>query len=54
MATIERVEPAYTAWSPTAAGIATEGDEYVGRHRKTGARALSVVRMFYRGKHRRD
>jgi len=52
MATLERIEPTYTAWAPSAAGLVTEDDEYVGKHRKPGMRTLSVLRMFYSGKHR--
>ncbi|GAB2467892.1 hypothetical protein [Jatrophihabitans fulvus] len=55
MATLDRVDPRYTAWTPTAAGIATEEDEeYVGRHRRpVGARRLSLTALFYSAKHRR-
>ena len=53
MATLDRIEPAYTVWTPSAAGLATEADEeYVGKHRKPGARRLSMFAMFYSGKHR--
>jgi hypothetical protein len=52
MATLDRIEPAYTPWTPSAAGLVTEGERYVGKHRKPGARSLSVLRMFYTGKHR--
>jgi len=53
MATLDRIEPAYKPWSPSAAGLATEDEEYVGKHRKPGGRRLSVFAMFYAGKHRR-
>lgn len=54
MATLQRVEPHYTAWTPSAAGLATERDEeYLGRHRRGARRVLSLTRMFYAGKHRR-
>ena len=54
MATLDRIEPAYTAWSPAASGLGvTDDDEYVGRHRKPAARALSVRRLFYVARHRR-
>ena len=53
MATIDRIEPAFTAWTPTAAGIATDEDDYVGRHRKPNGRGFSFARMFYSAKHRR-
>ncbi|MCW2657150.1 MAG: hypothetical protein JWR06_1343 [Jatrophihabitans sp.] len=54
MATLDRIEPAYTAWTPTASGIVGEDEEYVGRHRKpVGGRGFSLHRMFYRVKHRR-
>jgi hypothetical protein len=52
MATLDRIEPAYKPWTPSAAGIATEDEEYVGKHRKPGGRSLSLLRMFYTGKHR--
>jgi hypothetical protein len=56
MATIDRIEPAYTAWAPSTSGF-TSTDEaaevYVGRHRRPGARGLGMLRMFYRAKHRR-
>jgi hypothetical protein len=60
MATIDRIEPAYTAWAPSTSGF-TSTDEaaevYVGRHRRPGARGLGILRMvsgaFYRAKHRR-
>ncbi|MGH8862979.1 MAG: hypothetical protein ACRDVG_17370 [Jatrophihabitantaceae bacterium] len=55
MATIERIEPAYTPWSPSKAGFpAAVGDkEYTGRHRRPGTHGLRLLRMFYSGKHRR-
>jgi hypothetical protein len=53
MATLQRIEPAYTVWTPSAAGLATEDDAYVGRHRKSGLRRVSVLSMFYSGRHRR-
>ena len=61
MATIDRIEPAYTPWSPAKSGfgetVPADGaaEEYVGRHRRPGAaRGLNVLRMFYTGKHRRS
>jgi len=54
MATLERIEPAYTPWTPSAAGIATEDEAYVGRHRKPEAgRVFAFARMFYSPRHRR-
>ena len=58
MATIDRIEPAYTPWSPSTSGF-TSADEareaYIGRHRRPGARAnLNLLRMFYSGKHRHN
>lgn len=56
MATIDRVDPAYTAWTPSAAGIATESDaeDYVGRHRRPGnSRFFSLRATFYIARHRR-
>jgi hypothetical protein len=52
MATLDRIEPAYKPWTPSAGGLVTEDDAYIGRHRKPGGRSLSVMRMFYSGRHR--
>ena len=52
MATLDRIEPAYTPWTPSAAGLATEDEAYVGKHRKPGIRRLSVLAMFYSPRHR--
>ncbi len=53
MTTLDRIDPAYRAWSPSAAGIATEEDEeYIGRHRRGRMRRLSFMAMFYAGRHR--
>jgi hypothetical protein len=53
MATIDRVGPAYTAWTPSAAGLATEDETYVGKHRKPGvSRTFSLTRLFYVARHR--
>ena len=52
MATVDRIQPSYTAWTPSASGLETEvEDDYVGRHRKPGGRGLSMLRMFYRPRH---
>jgi hypothetical protein len=57
MATIHRIEPAYTPWSPSASGFAiadAHTDTYVGRHRRPETRrVLSLLRMFHRARHRR-
>jgi hypothetical protein len=53
MTTLDRIEPAYTAWTPSAAGMTTEDEEYVGKHRKPGLRRMSMLAMFYSPKHRR-
>ena len=53
MATLDRIDPAYSPWSPSAAGMATESEDYVGRHRKPDARRASMLRMFYVPRHRR-
>ncbi len=56
MATIQRVEPVYTAWAPSTSGFGestTDTEEYVGRHRRPGVRGLRLFAMFYRGRHRR-
>lgn len=52
MATLDRIDPPFTAWSPSTAGIATEDEVYVGRHRKPGMKRLSFTAMFHTGKHR--
>ena len=52
MTTLDRIEPAYTPWTPSAAGLATEEEEYVGKHRKPNGRSFSLTRMFYTPKHR--
>jgi hypothetical protein len=52
MATLDRIEPAYKHWSPSAAGLVTEDEVYNGRHRRPGGRALSFMRMFYTPRHR--
>jgi hypothetical protein len=55
MATLDRIEPAYTPWTPSSAGLVTEDDEeYVGKHRRSGIRRLSMFAMFYTGRHRRQ
>jgi hypothetical protein len=53
MATLDRIEPAYKPWTPSAAGLATDDSAYVGRHRRQGVRRLSLRAMFYMGKHKR-
>ena len=54
MATIQRVEPAYTPWAPSTSGFPAVTDkDYVGRHRNPGARGLRMFKMFYAGRHRR-
>ena len=54
MATLDRIDPAYTPWTPSAAGIGTAEDvDYLGRHRRAGGRVLSVRRLFYLARHRR-
>jgi hypothetical protein len=54
MATLDRIEPAYTPWTPSSAGIATEEETYTGRHRRPdlGGKTFSLHRMFYTAKHR--
>lgn len=53
MATIDRIDPAYPAWTPSAAGLATDNEGYVGRHRKLGAfRGFSLRKLFYVARHR--
>lgn len=55
MATVDRIEPAYRAWSPTASGFAVPHDDahrYVGRHRRPGSRGFSLHRMLYTARHR--
>jgi hypothetical protein len=59
MATIDRIEPAYTPWSPSTTGFGSTTDEatdvYTGKHRRPEhARAFSFIRMFYSARHRRS
>jgi hypothetical protein len=51
MATLDRIEPAFTPWTPSAAGLATDEDVYVGRHRRPGRR-FSLTHFFYSARHR--
>jgi hypothetical protein len=56
VATLDRVEPAYTPWTPSSAGIGTTDEEYNGRHRRlndTRGRVFSLRRLFYVARHRR-
>ena len=53
MATIDRIEPAYTPWTPSESGIGTVADEYVGRHRGALTRRFSLRQLFYLARHRR-
>jgi hypothetical protein len=56
VATIDRIERGYTPWPASAAGFRTTDEQagtYVGRHRRGARRGLNVLRMFYRGRHRR-
>ena len=54
MATIDRLEPAYVPWSPSASGFTTEDEEYVGKHRAP-AKALrfALRKLFYAARHAR-
>ncbi len=53
MATVDRIEPAYTPWTPSTSGLGITDDEiYQGRHRKPGAKSFSWRRMFYTARHR--
>ena len=51
MATLDRIEPAYTPWTPAAAEFVTDDRDYVGRHRRRGIRGLGLLRMFYKPRH---
>jgi hypothetical protein len=53
MATIDRLEPAYVPWSPSASGFATENEEYVGKHRARRALRFAVHKLFYVARHAR-
>jgi hypothetical protein len=54
MATINRIEPAYTPWAPSRTGFpAVTDEEYTGRHRRPGARGLRLFKLFYAARHRR-
>ncbi|MDT4924765.1 MAG: hypothetical protein QOG01_2478 [Pseudonocardiales bacterium] len=52
MATLDRVEPKFATWTPSTAGLVTDDEEYVGRHRKPHGRSFSLLRMFYSARHR--
>ncbi len=54
MATIDRIDTGYTAWTPSAAGITTEDETYIGRHRRPGTsgKSFSLGRMFHTARHR--
>jgi hypothetical protein len=53
MATLDRIEPTFTPWTPSASGLGVAEDEdYIGRHRKQVGRAFSLRRMFYAARHR--
>jgi hypothetical protein len=52
MATLDRIEPAYTPWTPSAAGLDTDDADYIGRHRRPGMRGLSLRAMLYTARHR--
>jgi hypothetical protein len=54
MATIDRIDPAYAAWTPSAAGLTTEAEDYLGRHRAPEmTRGFSFRQLFYLARHRR-
>lgn len=53
MATLDRIEPAYKPWTPSAAGLGTDDADYIGRHRRLGMRRVSFFAMFYRPRHLR-
>ncbi len=54
MTTLDRIEPAYTPWTPSASGIGMDVDvRYAGRHRAQGRRVFSLRRLFYLARHRR-
>ena len=52
MATLQRIEPAYSTWTPSAAGLVTDEEDYAGRHRRPSSRGFSLHRMFYIARHR--
>ena len=52
MATLDRIEPGYTPWTPSSAGIGIAEEEYVGRHRRVARRMFSLRRLFYVARHR--
>jgi hypothetical protein len=47
--TADRIDPVYRAWAPTA--VVADEDKYLGKHRRGGARRLSLHRMFYTARH---
>jgi hypothetical protein len=46
--TIDRVQPTSYTWQPATTAA---GTEYIGRHRKTGLRMLTLRRLRYAARH---
>jgi hypothetical protein len=46
--TADRIDPIYRAWAPT---VVADEDKYLGKHRRPGARRLSLHGMFYIARH---
>jgi hypothetical protein len=56
MATLDRIEPAFVAWTPSVSGLGVTDDvaeEYVGRHRRPSPRRSLFRGLFYAARHRR-
>ena len=51
MATVDRLEPGYVPWSPSASGFVTEDEVYAGRHRAPGSVRFALRRLFYVARH---
>jgi hypothetical protein len=47
--TLDRID--FRTWAPPVS-VVDDDAAYLGRHRRAGARALSLLRMFYRPRHR--
>jgi hypothetical protein len=47
--TADRIDPVYRAWAPTV--VVADPGEYLGKHRRPGARTFSLHRMLYSARH---
>jgi hypothetical protein len=47
--TADRIDPVHRAWAPTV--VVADEEQYLGKHRRPGARRFSLRRMFYAARH---